>query len=587
MRCPANRRRAVRALAIAGALSALVPATSQAATPITIAAGHKPGVAVDPAGTAHLAWNGPETTISVAAGLPPAARGGHVRPPWHPPGPRTSLCGPSSSSAEATVADRLASLSAFPVPASTSVWEFISTDGGADMRRRAPDRLRSRSTRRCRARATRSPRRPTPVHRASCSRTCRWAAGGGQTRALLSIDHLYNGSVGLVDASTPLTVFAAGDSQSQFRRYDGSGAFNDAANWTAGDRHRLCRLPAPGRRADGLFLLAGTAPAGSRSGATMATTFCAGDRAWRPRRRRAGPPHPGCRGTPARRFPAGCGRGPAPRPRDLRRRRDWRSDTVLHPAGRSRSRSCGPRLRPTTSASPPGSRRLRPSAAGPRRGHRAPRARARPHGEPDAGVRPRAGERPAGGGGRTRGAGQGPQVRAAHGGPPGPRRVAARHAQGDREAHERPQPQGATQSGNFSRGVFQVLQSRKRSAKGLTELRLKGSASGRAGAARGPVAPGRGPHAGSAPARQREGPLPHPRAPLRGDRARHDLDRDRPLRRDADPGPARPGRACATSAASGRSSSAPASATSPARRVSSGPANSRRWCGRGPAWQRG
>ena len=32
-----------------------------------------------------------------------------------------------------------------------------------------------------------------------------------------------------------------------------------------------------------------------------------------------------------------------------------------------------------------------------------------------------------------------------------------------------------TQSGNFSAGIFQVLQSRKVKAKGLTELRLKGS----------------------------------------------------------------------------------------------------------------
>jgi thrombospondin type 3 repeat protein len=34
---------------------------------------------------------------------------------------------------------------------------------------------------------------------------------------------------------------------------------------------------------------------------------------------------------------------------------------------------------------------------------------------------------------------------------------------------------GKTQSGMFSRGLFQVLQSRRRSARGLTELRLKGS----------------------------------------------------------------------------------------------------------------
>ena len=37
---------------------------------------------------------------------------------------------------------------------------------------------------------------------------------------------------------------------------------------------------------------------------------------------------------------------------------------------------------------------------------------------------------------------------------------------------------GKIQSGRFSAGVFQVLQSRKRRAKGLTELRLKGSATG-------------------------------------------------------------------------------------------------------------
>jgi hypothetical protein len=34
---------------------------------------------------------------------------------------------------------------------------------------------------------------------------------------------------------------------------------------------------------------------------------------------------------------------------------------------------------------------------------------------------------------------------------------------------------GTTQSGRFSRGLFQVLQSSRRSARGLTELRLKGS----------------------------------------------------------------------------------------------------------------
>ena len=42
-----------------------------------------------------------------------------------------------------------------------------------------------------------------------------------------------------------------------------------------------------------------------------------------------------------------------------------------------------------------------------------------------------------------------------------------------------------TQSGKFSSGLFQVVQSRKRRAKGLTELRLKGSSFARCGRARG------------------------------------------------------------------------------------------------------
>ena len=35
--------------------------------------------------------------------------------------------------------------------------------------------------------------------------------------------------------------------------------------------------------------------------------------------------------------------------------------------------------------------------------------------------------------------------------------------------------QGTRQNGDFAGGLFQILQSRKTSAKGLTELRLKGS----------------------------------------------------------------------------------------------------------------
>ena len=99
-----------------------------------------------------------------------------------------------------------------------------------------------------------------------------------------------------------------------------------------------------------------------------------------------------------------------------------------------------------------------------------------------------------------------------------------------------------TQLGRFSAGIFQMLQSRAFSARGMTELQLKGSSftccSPRARVTR----------AGAsqlwrnnpAPAGQRARPFPHPRAPLRRDRW-HGLGDRGPLRRHAHPGQARQG----------------------------------------------
>ena len=42
----------------------IAPAGAGAATPLTIGSGHKPGVAVDAAGTAYIAWYGPESSIT-------------------------------------------------------------------------------------------------------------------------------------------------------------------------------------------------------------------------------------------------------------------------------------------------------------------------------------------------------------------------------------------------------------------------------------------------------------------------------------------------------------------------------------------
>ena len=104
---------------------------------------------------------------------------------------------------------------------------------------------------------------------------------------------------------------------------------------------------------------------------------------------------------------------------------------------------------------------------------------------------------------------------------------------------------GKTQSGNFSRGLFQAVQSRRRSAKGLTELRLKGGSFGVAGRAGGRERPGPGrtlPARDPPPAVVGAGSLPHQRPQQLGDRPRHDLGDDRPLRRHAHQGEPRPGR---------------------------------------------
>jgi len=45
-------------------------------------------------------------------------------------------------------------------------------------------------------------------------------------------DHPYSGSVGLIDALTPLVVFADGEGNAQFRQYSGAGDLNDETSWT-------------------------------------------------------------------------------------------------------------------------------------------------------------------------------------------------------------------------------------------------------------------------------------------------------------------------------------------------------------------
>jgi|GEM_PF-3883075 len=84
------------------------------------------------------------------------------------------------------------------------------------------------------------------------------AAANPVPMALLSTTHQNQATVGLVDASTPLTVTTNSD-DAEFRRYVGSGSLNDIANWTAPVGIGLASYPKLAGGPSGLVLVAGDA----------------------------------------------------------------------------------------------------------------------------------------------------------------------------------------------------------------------------------------------------------------------------------------------------------------------------------------
>jgi hypothetical protein len=235
----------------------LAPAGAGAATPLTIGTGHKPGVAVDATGTAYIAWYGNESTISSLqfCRLPRGASACDVAGPIAAPG--TSLSRPFVTVNGSTV--RVVSYRYGLTGARfDEVWQFTSTDRGATFDAGHAIGITAFDE------AVAGPGDTVSVATNAVTEGelfQNMPLGGdtaGDGRALLSADHPYNGTVGLVDAATPLVVFADGSSLAQFRRYAGAGSLNDPASWTApvdigyADYPRLAGGPA------GLFVLAGT-----------------------------------------------------------------------------------------------------------------------------------------------------------------------------------------------------------------------------------------------------------------------------------------------------------------------------------------
>jgi hypothetical protein len=235
----------------------LAPAAAQAAAPVTIGSGHEPAVAMDASGTAYIAWDGPEpgTTTLQFCRLPRGATACDVSHPIAVPG--TSLSRPFVTVQGSTV--RVVSYRyGLSSPRFDQVWELTSADGGAsfdagheigivpfDEAILGPGDTVSVAS--------------NAVTEGGLFQNMPLGGGSaGTSHVAFPADHPYNGTVGLVDAGTPLVVFADGSSLAQFRRYSGFGSLNDPASWSGpvdigyADYPRLASGPA------GLFLLAGT-----------------------------------------------------------------------------------------------------------------------------------------------------------------------------------------------------------------------------------------------------------------------------------------------------------------------------------------
>ena len=243
------------ALAIVSVVAGLVlVAPAGAATPVTIGTGHKPGVAVDAAGTAYIAWFGPESTTTSLnfCRLPRGASACDVTTTIAAPG--TTLSRPF-----VTVDGALVRVVSYRYGLTGArfdqIWEFTSSDGGAtfdaghpvgiapfDEAVRGPGDTLTVATN---AESTGLAVQNVPLD----------GTDAGATEAILSADHPYNGTVGLAGPAM-VAVFADASGNAQVRT--SGGVLNDASTWTPPVDLGYADYPRLAGGPSGLFLLSGT-----------------------------------------------------------------------------------------------------------------------------------------------------------------------------------------------------------------------------------------------------------------------------------------------------------------------------------------
>jgi hypothetical protein len=230
---------------------ALPAAAAQAASPVLLGEGNEPGIAVDAAGTAYVAWvgNGADPTSLNFCRLPRGASACDISSQLAVPG--TSLTRPfvSVSGARVQVFTYRYGMTG---PHFSTVLRLESTNRGASFDAGTEAGTVAFFD------AIQGPADTVSMIADNSSifqNVASTGSGRVEQEVHLADDHPYAPTVGLIDAGTPIAVFANGSGAAQFRRYVGSGTLNDAANWTpAQDFSSTASYPRLASGPRGLFL---------------------------------------------------------------------------------------------------------------------------------------------------------------------------------------------------------------------------------------------------------------------------------------------------------------------------------------------
>ena len=242
----------VAALAAVLALVAAAPAQGQ----VLLGTGDSPNATVDAAGTAYIAWRGAgsESARLFFCKLPRGAPGCSVRTELSPPG--DSLTVPIAIPGAGSEVLLLSYRYGLSGPSFDNTMLFRSADGGSSFDTGTPvGRLAPQDL------IVGPGAAVSGITSASSCGTCfqRFPLDGstaGNTPPVLSPSHVYQGTLALVDANTPLAVFTDGSANAQVRRWSGAGDVNDASAWNPPVDIGVADVPHLAHGPAGVFLIA-------------------------------------------------------------------------------------------------------------------------------------------------------------------------------------------------------------------------------------------------------------------------------------------------------------------------------------------